>query len=209
MAEVNELQQPGSRLVTSDDAPAVGEAQPSLTAGASSESGRAERSAEDAASRPAELERLSADLEEKERQLKRALADFDNYRRRMERDFAALAQAGKKEVILGLLEVADNFDRALAAPRESMTVESLLNGMEAVRGQLMRLLEKHGTLPYESVGQPADPQLHEVMSMVAAPGQAAGTVVTEVRKGYKLGDELLRPAQVLAARDEPEAAPQA
>lgn len=178
MAEVNELQQAGNPPPADAGAPA-----------------------------PEGLERLNADLEEKDHQLKRALADFDNYRRRMERDFAALAQAGKKEVIAGLLEIADNFDRALAAPRESMTVESLLNGMEAVRGQLMRLLEKHGAVPYDSIGQPVDPQLHEVLSVVPAAGQAAGTVTNEVRKGYKLGEEVLRPAQVLVARDEPEEAP--
>lgn len=161
---------------------------------------------------PTEQERLRAELEEKEHQFKRALADYDNYRRRTERDFATLARAGQKALIQDLLEVVDNFDRALATPRDTATAESLWAGMEAVRGQLLRVLEKYGAVPFDSVGKLVDPQCHEVMTVVPTTAHPPDTVVSEVRRGYRLAEELLRPAQVLASKpaaEETEAPPAA
>ena len=142
---------------------------------------------------------MERELEATRDQLLRTLADFDNYRRRIEREADSIGQAGKRDLILGLLEVMDSFDQAYAlASGDSMAIE----GLQAIHRQLLNLLETHEVTPFDSLGEQFDPEQHEALSTVSAQeaGLEAGTIVQEVQKGYRWGDKLIRPARVQVAQ---------
>jgi molecular chaperone GrpE len=128
----------------------------------------------------------------------RSLADFDNYRRRTERERASAVRVGKREMILSLLDVLDDFERALehmdGAPA------SVFAGLVAIQRRLAGVLEAQGVIPFESVGRPFDPALHEAVGSVESGEQEPGAVLDEVSRGYRWGEELLRPARVRVAR---------
>ncbi|PYN74463.1 MAG: nucleotide exchange factor GrpE [Candidatus Rokuibacteriota bacterium] len=92
--------------------------------------------------------------------------------------------------------VLDSFERALAA---GSTDPDFYEGMAATHRQFIAALREAGAEPIESVGRPFDPRLHEAVATVPSNDVGPGTVVREVRSGWRLGDELLRPAQVVVA----------
>jgi molecular chaperone GrpE len=141
----------------------------------------------------AEVKNLAEELE-RERVLRlRALADFDNYRKRMERERSSAAQSGKRPIILALLDVMDDFDRAIEHAGHS--ADSIVEGVRAIRKRLGAVLQAQGITPIVSVGQPFDPALHEAIGTVEAGGES-GTVHDEVGRGYVWNGELLRPSRV-------------
>jgi molecular chaperone GrpE len=144
--------------------------------------------------RSADIDRLNAELRREHEMYLRALADFDNYRRRVERERASADRAGKRDVILSMLEVLDSFEAALAHLQQAPS--SVAAGMEAVYRKLLGSLEKHGVTPFTSVGKEFDPLFHEAIGSVASGEHMPGIVVEELQRGFKLGDELLRPARV-------------
>jgi molecular chaperone GrpE len=142
----------------------------------------------------AEIARLSSELGQAHERYVRTLAEFQNYRRRVEGERARAAEQGKRELLLALLELADDFERALGhlqgAPK------AVAEGVQALQRRLMGVLQREGVLPFESVGQPFDPALHEAIGTVQSEAQAVGRVFDEVGRGYHWGDEVLRPARV-------------
>jgi molecular chaperone GrpE len=151
--------------------------------------------------RVAELERARAD--EHQSRL-RALADFENYRRRTEREAGGARRAGQTEVLLPLLDVHDNLERALAA---GSTDPAFLRGVEAIAEQLRRIVTSLGAVPIPGVGTRFDPRLHEAVGSVPAIDHPPDTVVTEIRRGFLLNGEVLRPAQVVVAQRSAEDGP--
>jgi molecular chaperone GrpE len=145
----------------------------------------------------AELERARAD--EHQSRL-RVLADLENYRRRTEREAGGARRAGRSEVLLPLLDVRDNLERALAA---GSTDPAFLRGVEAIAEQLRRIVTSLGAVPIPTVGTRFDPRLHEALGTVPAIDHPPDTVVTEVRRGFLLDGEVLRPAQVVVAQSTP------
>jgi len=146
-----------------------------------------------------ELRQLEQELEATRDQLLRTLADFDNYRRRIEREADSIGQAGKRDLILGLLDVMDSFDQASTLAADD---SAIVDGFSAIRRQLLNLLESHEVFPFDSLGQPFDPGWHEALSTVSAQeaGAPSGTIVQEFQKGYRWGDKLIRPARVQVAQ---------
>jgi len=144
-----------------------------------------------------EMEQLQQDLRaERDRHL-RTLADFKNYRRRIERDGNTLAEEGKRGIILTLLEIVDDMEKAIqSAAKEDQPFEQ---GLRIIHQKSLALLKTHGVIPFESVGTPFNPHLHEAVAMVRHEGSEPGTVVDELRRGYQWNSELLRPAQVRVA----------
>jgi molecular chaperone GrpE len=132
----------------------------------------------------------------------RTLAEFDNFRKRTERDRRELGEAGKRDLLLALLDVVDNFERAsAAAPPTSEEAAAVVAGYDAIYRQLQRLLESHGVHRFESLGEPFDPERHEAIATVPASGEEDGRVVDESRAGYLWNNRLLRPARVVIGRD--------
>ena len=147
---------------------------------------------------PSEVERLKEEVHREHEMYLRALADFDNYRRRVERERGETARSGKREIILALLEVLDGFDRAVQQTSEAPS--SLSVGVQILHRKLLGLLEAQGVTPFKSVGQAFRPELHEAIGSVQSDKDESGIVVDEVQRGYRWGDEVLRPARVRVAQ---------
>ena len=130
----------------------------------------------------------------------RTQAEFENYRRRVERERAETYARSRAEVVLELLPVIDNFERALASLEHSSNdAESLRQGIELIHRQLNDALAKFGLEPVETVGHAFDPHLHEAVSAEPSEEHEENTVIAEFQRGYKLGEKLLRPAKVKVA----------
>jgi molecular chaperone GrpE len=145
-----------------------------------------------------ENEQLKEDLRREHEIYLRSIADFDNYRRRIERERADAANVGKREIVLSLLDVLDDFEHALAHINRSPA--SVSAGLRAIHRRLAKLLEAQGVTPFESVGHPFDPAMHEAVGSEESDEQEPGTVLDQLSPGYRWGDELLRPARVRVAR---------
>jgi molecular chaperone GrpE len=140
------------------------------------------------------IARLQEDLTtERERHL-RLLAEFDNYRRRTKQERALAEETGKREVLLALLDVKDDVDRALLHIRE--TSDAVADGLRLIQQRFDNLLEAHGVAAFESEGEVFDPEIHEAMTMIDGDGEESGTVYSEHRRGYLMNGKLLRPARV-------------
>lgn len=141
-----------------------------------------------------ENRRLREELRREHEMYLRNLADFDNYHRRAERERAQAAQAGKRELILALLGVVDDFERAL------QQAPALTDSLHSVYRRLISLLAAEGVTAFESVGEHFDPAWHEAVSLTESGEAGPGVVLEEIRRGYRWGAELLRPAQVRVAQ---------
>lgn len=133
-------------------------------------------------------------------QLLRRQAEFENYRRRVEREKSETYHRARAEVLLELLPVLDNYERALwSLERNRGDAEGLRHGIELIHRQFKDALTKFGLEPVEAVGQTFDPNLHEAVTIEPTQEHEENTVIEEFQRGYKLGDKLLRPAKVKVA----------
>jgi len=143
------------------------------------------------------IETLEQDLKTEHAMYLRALADFDNYRRRIDRERNKFGTEALRDFMSELLDVVDDLERFLNFVEET---SPFIDGVRFVHQKLLSLLEKEGVRPFESVGKPFDPSLHEVVTTVPAEDTTEGTIVQEARRGYKFRDDILRPARVVVAR---------
>jgi molecular chaperone GrpE len=128
----------------------------------------------------------------------RELAEMENFRKRQERIGLERNQRYKRDLIEKVLEVMDNLDRAMSY-EDSMDRESLHQGLRMVQWQLNELLKTEGLTPVPTVGERFDPHMHEAVDKVPSSEHPEGIVVEEVRKGYMMGSDLLRPARVMVS----------
>ena len=138
--------------------------------------------------------RLQEDLTTERQRHLRLLAEFDNYRRRTKEERALAEETGKREVLLALLDVKDDVDRALLHIRE--TSDAVADGLRLIQQRFNNLLEAHGVTAFASEGEVFDPEIHEAMTMFDGDGEQSGTVYSEHRRGYLMNGKLLRPARV-------------
>jgi len=145
-----------------------------------------------------EIERLKEELRVQRDLYLRAVADCANYRKRVERDQAKAIRNGRRDLLFSILETLDEFERALAHDEQDPT--SLLEGTRVIYRFLVNRMSAEGVMPYKSRGEEFDPKYHEAVSTVSGEEYEPGTVINEVRKDYRWGDEVLRPARVVVAR---------
>jgi molecular chaperone GrpE len=143
----------------------------------------------------AELEALRNDLEERTRDLQRVTAEYANYRKRVDRDRGAAAEQTTGAVLSALLPVLDDIDRA----REH---GDLVGPFAAVAESLTAALGKFGLVPFGEKGDPFDPTRHEAVAHQTSPDVTEPSCVEVMRRGYTLGERLLRPALVAVADPE-------
>jgi molecular chaperone GrpE len=159
-------------------------------------------------SKPTYVAGLEAQIAEKDRQVqeylgkyRQASAEFEEARLRLRREISKDIERARRDILSELLDVVDNLDRALDSAKGSASYESLLQGVEMVRRQFIAKLEGFGVTRIDAQGQAFDPTLHEAITSVpAASPDQDGTVVGTVRSGYRIGDEVLRPAGVAVAK---------
>ena len=137
--------------------------------------------------------------------LLRMTAEFDNYRKRIDRDKAQLADYAIAELLKDVLPVVDDLERALSASSAADTAASVASyraGVELIHRQVIELLRKRKVTPIEALGADFDPNVHQAVSQEPSSTHREGEVIEELRRGYKLGDRLLRPAMVKVAAGE-------
>jgi molecular chaperone GrpE len=120
-------------------------------------------------------------------------------RKTAERERRERADAAASDLLRDLLLLVDDFDRALQTDAAEQP-DAYQRGIELIHKQLMDLLRKRGVTPIEALGTDFDPHLHQAVAHEASPGNRDGEVIEEFRRGYKLGDRLLRPAMVKVAK---------
>jgi molecular chaperone GrpE len=141
----------------------------------------------------AHLADARADAETHLDDLRRVAAEFDNFRKRSLRDREQMISSASERVVRAMLPVLDSFDAALAIEPSTETEQKMLGGMRGTYDQLMDVLAKEGLTPIEAAGARFDPELHEA---VMSSGDGDLVVAQELRRGYLLGNRVLRAALV-------------
>ena len=154
------------------------------------------------------VEALEEERDELNDRVLRKAAEFENYRRRMDREKRRRHESGMLEVIEPVLEVLDDFERSIEAAEElqdsqdaEKAYESLKGGVEMVFRKFRDTLENLGVEPIEAEGQPFDEELHEAMMRQPAEEAEPGTVLQEIRTGYRMDDRIIRHSRVVVAAE--------
>ena len=129
----------------------------------------------------------------------RKSAEFDNYRKRIDRERREQSDHAVTALLLELLRVVDDFDRALTVDAGEGGA-AYRKGVELIHAKLNDLLKKHGVRPMDAVGADFDPNLHQAVVQEETGDHRDGEVIEELQKGYMIGDRLLRPAMVKVAK---------
>ena len=132
--------------------------------------------------------------------LLRKTAEFDNYRKRIERERQAFSDATVAEVLEELLPLLDDLDRAVKAEASVEGADAYRRGVELIQKRLEDLLRRRGVKPIEALGADFDPNYHQAVAHDPAEGRRDGEVIEEFRRGYMLGERLLRPSMVKVAK---------
>lgn len=146
-----------------------------------------------------ESEKLKQDLENLNNQYLRLAADFENYRKRQAQEREALLKYGAEECMKKVIEVVDNFDRAVTMVEKIDNLEKMKETFFVLNKQLTDSLTKLGLQQIKSVGETFDPTLHEAVMQTQSEEYPEDTVIQELQKGYKFGEKVLRPAMVAVA----------
>ncbi|MCC8146107.1 MAG: nucleotide exchange factor GrpE [Bacteroidales bacterium] len=130
----------------------------------------------------------------------RLMAEYDNYRKRTIKEKADLIKSGGEKVLLGLLPVADDFERALDTIHNAKDMESVKEGVELIYHKFLTYLQQNGVKRIEAVGEPFDEEYCEaVATMPAQDEDQKGKVIDDVQTGYTLNDKVIRHAKVVVA----------
>ena len=146
---------------------------------------------------------LAKALEESDQlrdRLLRTTAEFDNFRKRIDRDRREMADRAAEGLLLDLLPVVDDLERALSVEAAGEGADAYRRGVELIYKQLSELLARRGVTVMGALGSDFDPHLHQAVTSVPANGHRDGEVVEVLRTGYLLNDRLLRPAMVKVAQ---------
>ena len=150
----------------------------------------------------AELEKLKADYETLNNQYIRLAADFENFRKRQEQERESLLKYGAENTLKKMLEVLDNFERGEKALENVEDCQKVKDSFNLVHKQVIDTLTKLGLEQIEAAGKEFDPNFHEAVMQTPTGEHPENTIITELQKGYKLGDKVLRPALVNVATAE-------
>lgn len=149
--------------------------------------------------KPEEPEKQAEDEDLNTKYLRLA-ADFQNFRRRTEKEKSDIYAFANEKFALGLLEVMDNFERAMEHAADSSDPK-LAEGMQLILKQLQGVLEKNNVVEIEALGKPFDPAFHNaVMTEAAEEGTEPNTVTKVFQKGYMLNQKVIRPSMVAVAQ---------
>jgi molecular chaperone GrpE len=170
--------------------------------------GPAEAPGQDRPGSPCDLDQLAAKAEKADEYLalaQRTQADFENYRKRAVREAKTAQERGAVKLALALLPAIDTLDRALAhadevvADGDSNGAASLVAGLKHVHADVIAALGNVGIERYSPEGEPFDPQYHEAVAQQPVEGAQPGVVVEVFQRGYRMGDNVVRPARVVVA----------
>jgi len=144
-----------------------------------------------------EKDKRIAELEE---QQKRMQADFENYKKRKDEEWEEYRKYASEKLILEMVCIQDNLERALKAAQETNNLRSLIDGLQLVLRQIKCLLVNEGVNEIPALGCKFDPCLHQAVQREESKNVPDETVVEEYQRGYKIGDKILRPSLVKVSR---------
>jgi molecular chaperone GrpE len=142
---------------------------------------------------------LQADLDRFRELALRSQADFENYKKRSTREKEEAIRYANSSLLERLVAIIDNFELGLTAAKQQGENSPIYSGMVLVQKQLTDLLAENGLEPIEAEGKMFDPNLHEAIAHEPSDGVAEGTVLRQMRRGYRFKDRLLRPARVIVS----------
>ena len=146
----------------------------------------------------AEISRKAADgLSD---QLKHLTSDFEAFRRRVDREKQERFEHGREEVLLEIVGLWDNLEQALAAARAGADLKAVVTGLELIQKEFEQFFRRAGVSPIAAVGEAVNPDLHEVLEHEVRPDGEDGVIVAELKRGYRLGQRVLRPAMVKVSK---------
>ena len=148
-----------------------------------------------------EVAKLQAELEQAKKDNLYLRADFDNYKKGAIKERSELIRYGAERIVSDLLDLLDNFERALAMELTEDNIQSFKEGMSLTRNEFHKVLHKFGVQPVESEGVKFDPMVHEALSSEETDRVPPGHISQVFKKAYKLHDKLIRPAQVVVAKE--------
>ncbi|GAT35269.1 molecular chaperone GrpE [Terrimicrobium sacchariphilum] len=143
---------------------------------------------------------LAAELEKYKDLALRTRADLENYRKRAIREKEEAIRYANASLVESLVPIFDNFELGLSAARTATDPSGIVMGLDMVRKQLEDFLRDYGIEAVDAVGQTFDPNLHEAMAQEESDTVPEGTVLRQIRKGFKLKDRLIRPASVVVSK---------
>jgi molecular chaperone GrpE len=145
-----------------------------------------------------ELSNLKKQLEESNDKFLRLYAEFDNYKRRTMKEKAEILQTAGKDVMLALLPVIDDFERAMKASENASDLKAYKDGIDLIHNKFNSILQARGLKPVESIGTDFNVDLHEAITNIPAPSEEMkGKVIDETEKGYTLNGHVIRFAKVI------------
>ncbi len=148
-----------------------------------------------------EEQKFHAQLEEQKDKYLRLFAEFDNYKKRNARERIELFASAGKEVILEVLPIMDDLERALVAANATEDIQSVREGLNLISEKMRKALEKKGVKPIECKGEVFDVEKHEAITEIPAPSEEMkGKVIDDVEKGYMLYDKVLRFSKVVVGK---------
>lgn len=147
----------------------------------------------------ADAEAIARERDDYYDRLLRKTAEFDNYRKRVERERREQADQAVVDLLLEILGVVDDFDRALTVDAGEAAAP-YRKGVELIHAKLHDLLRRNGVVPIDALGADFDPNIHQAVVHESSPGHRDGEVIGELRRGYRKGERLLRPAMVKVAK---------
>ena len=147
-----------------------------------------------------ELETAKQEAKETYDRFLRISAEFENYKKRSAREMDDLRKYSNQSLILEMLAVVDNLERALSSSNGSSSNDKCMaDGVNLTLKEILKVFEKFNVKPIESIGQPFDPNFHQAMMQEETDDYPENTVITELQKGYMIHDRLLRPSMVVVA----------
>ena len=142
--------------------------------------------------------KLEEELTEMKDKYLRLYSEFDNYKRRTSKERLDLLKTANQEMVVALLPVIDDFERARQSMQNAQDVTAVKEGVELIYNKLYSILQQKGLKPMEAVGVAFDADIHEAITQVPAPDEnQKGKVIDEVEKGYYLHDKVIRFAKVV------------
>lgn len=147
-----------------------------------------------------ELAKMSEQAEKFKNDYLYLRAEFDNYKRHAIKDRAELLKYGGERLVRDLLDVLDNFERALQVKLTPDTIDTFHKGIEMTAVALKEVLEKNGIFQINSEGQPFDPNMHEALSSEPTTSVPPGHISRVFKKPYKFHEKMIRPGQVIVAQ---------
>jgi molecular chaperone GrpE len=150
------------------------------------------------------LAELQAELSKYKDAALRAAADLDNYRKRVSRERDESVKYANTGFLERLIPILDNFELGLQAARNAPEAAPIVDGLSMVYKQLQDFLANSGVETLDATGQTFDPNLHEALAQEENHEVPEGKVIRQVRKGYRLRDRLLRPANVVVSKGSPQ-----